>query len=68
MTAEEAGKDAEQHGFDFVIECSGFPPALEAALAWTRRGATVMVFGCAPPGKQMRICPEVQLTISALWI
>ena len=48
-----------------MIECSGFPPALEAALAWTRRGATVMVFGCAPPGKQMRICPEVQHTVIA---
>ncbi len=30
----------------------------EAAMAWTRRGAIVMVFGCAPVGKTMKICPE----------
>ena len=50
--------DCEQFGFDIIIECSGFPPALEQALAWTKRGATVMIFGCAPPGKAVRICPE----------
>merc|ERR1711973_67233 len=50
--------DAEMEGFDIVIECSGFPPALEQAFGWTRRGATVMIFGCAPPGKAVRICPE----------
>ena len=48
----------EQGGFDIVIECSGFPPALQQALAWTKRGATIMIFGCAPPGKAVNICPE----------
>ena len=50
--------DAENYGFDTIIECSGYPPALEQALAWTKRGATAMVFGCAPPGKSIKLCPE----------
>jgi len=58
LAAQEEGKDAEQFGFDIIIECSGFPPALEQAIAWTKRGATVMIFGCAPPGKYVKICPE----------
>ena len=53
-----AGLDCEQFGFDIVIECSGFPPALEQAIGWTKRGATIMIFGCAPPGKSVKICPE----------
>merc|ERR550534_2761859 len=58
LAAQERGKDVEQFGFDVIIECSGFPPALEQALAWTKRGATIMIFGCAPPGKSVKICPE----------
>ena len=53
-----AAVDCEQFGFDIIVECSGFPPALEQAIGWTKRGATVMIFGCAPPGKSVRICPE----------
>ena len=53
-----AGVDAENYGFDIIIECSGFPPALEQTLAWTKRGATAMIFGCAPPGKYIKLCPE----------
>ena len=52
------GLDCEQFGFDIIIECSGFPPALEQAIGWTKRGATIMIFGCAPPGKYVKICPE----------
>ena len=58
LAAEMEAVDAELSGFDIIIECSGFPPALEAALAWTKRGATVMIFGCAPPGKAISLCPE----------
>ena len=29
VEAEEATKDPEMDGFDVVIECSGFPPAIE---------------------------------------
>ena len=53
-----AGLDCEQFGFDIIVECSGFPPALEQAIGWTKRGATVMIFGCAPPGKSVKLCPE----------
>jgi len=58
LAAQEEGTDAEQFGFDVIIECSGFPPALEQAMSWTKRGATIMIFGCAPPGKSVKICPE----------
>jgi len=58
VAAREEGRDAEQFGYDVIIECSGFPPALQQALGWTKRGATIMVFGCAPPNKAVSICPE----------
>jgi len=58
VAAAEEGKDPEQFGFDVIIECSGFPPALQQALSWTKRGATIIIFGCAPPGKAVSICPE----------
>lgn len=51
------GFNAELAIFD-IIMCSGFPPALEQALAWTKRGATIMIFGCAPPGQAVSLCPE----------
>ena len=61
-----------QNSTQVIIECSGFPPALQQvlprylsnsmclsftitndrqALSWTKRGATIIIFGCAPPGK-----------------
>ena len=58
LAAKMDGVNAELAGFDIIIECSGFPPALEQALAWTKRGATVMIFGCAPPGQAVSLCPE----------
>lgn len=45
-------------GFDLVVDCAGFVPATEKALEWTRPGATLMLFGCSPPGKSIRLCPE----------
>lgn len=50
--------EADVSGVEVIIDCTGFPPALEGAMKWTRRGAVVCVFGCAPPGQQMKICPE----------
>ena len=50
--------EAEDDGIDVIIDCTGVPGALEAAIPWTKMGATVMVFGCAPVGKSMKICPE----------
>ena len=50
--------DAEDEGVDLIIDCTGVPMALESALPYTKNGATVLVFGCAPVGKPMKICPE----------
>jgi len=58
MAAKEEGVDHEQNGFDVVVECSGFPPALEKAVGLTARGAAVVIFGCAPTGRAVSLCPE----------
>ena len=50
--------DAEDEGLDIIIDCSGVPAALESAISWTKMGATILIFGCAPVGKPMKICPE----------
>eukprot|EP00093_Oithona_nana_P014016 14016.XXX_699692_700408_1 [CDS] Oithona nana genome sequencing. len=50
--------DAEDEGVDVIIDCTGVPAALEAAMQFTKNGATVLVFGCAPVGKTMKLCPE----------
>ena len=50
--------EAEDDGVDVIIDCTGVPAALEAAIPWTKNGATILVFGCAPVGKPMKICPE----------
>ena len=50
--------DAEEEGVDVIIDCTGVPAALEAAMQFTKNGATVLVFGCAPVGKTMKLCPE----------
>ena len=50
--------DAEEEGVDVIIDCTGVPMALEKALSWTKMGATILVFGCAPVGKAMYVNPE----------
>jgi len=45
-------------GFDLIVDCAGFVPATEKALQWTRPGATLLLFGCAPPGKTFQLSPE----------
>ena len=42
--------EAEDEGIDVVIDCTGVPAALEAAIPWTKNGATILIFGCAPVG------------------
>ena len=49
---------AEDDGVDIIIDCTGVPIALESAVPWTKMGATILVFGCAPVGKTLRVCPE----------
>ena len=43
--------ESEDEGVDVIIDCTGVPAALEHALQWTKMGATVMIFGCAPIGQ-----------------
>ena len=50
--------EAEQFGIDVVIDCTGVPKALENIFPYLARGAKVLIFGCAPTGKGMNICPE----------
>ncbi len=49
-----SSKECELSGVDVVVDCTGFPPALEKALRWMKRGGVVCVYGCAPPGFSMR--------------
>ena len=46
--------DIDIRGVDVIVDCTGFPPALEQAIPWTRRGALICVFGCAKPGSTMK--------------
>ena len=46
--------ESEVHGVDVILDCTGVPQALEAAIKLTKRGAIVCVFGCAPVGKPMK--------------
>ncbi len=50
--------EAEQSGIDVIIDCTGVPQALERAIPFTKRGAKILIFGCAPMGAEMKICPE----------
>ena len=34
--------------FDTIVDCSGSARAFEMAVASSTRGATILVFGCAP--------------------
>lgn len=45
-------------GPDVVVECSGVPAVTEQAIAMAGRGANVVVFGVAPPGKKVSIEPN----------
>jgi len=58
VEAEEATKDPEMDGFDVVIECSGFPPAIEKSVGWMSRGSALVIFGCSPRDKPIKLCPE----------
>ena len=50
--------ESENNGIDVIIDCTGNPKALENAISYVARGATILVFGCAPVGQPMKICPE----------
>ena len=54
--AAEAEKD-ETYGFDVIIDCTGFPAAVEEELRWLRKGATIVLFGVCPKGKIVNFEP-----------
>lgn len=43
--------------FDVVIDCSGFPPAVEHAVSLLQRGGKLCCFGVAPPHGRITISP-----------
>ncbi len=54
MVSPSELSSAAATGADLIIDTTGVPLALQAALALTRKGAAVCVFGCAPPGKTIQ--------------
>ncbi|XP_078597270.1 uncharacterized protein LOC144873600 [Branchiostoma floridae x Branchiostoma japonicum] len=51
------GADVEDVGYDVIVDCSGFPPAIEQAFNWLRSGATFLQFGCCPSNSKITINP-----------
>lgn len=47
-------QDPENYVFDVVIECSGYPPAMEKAMRMLQHGGTLCLFGVAPQHAEMR--------------
>lgn len=43
--------------FDVVIDCSGFPPAVEHAVSLLRSGGKLCCFGVAPPHGKITVSP-----------
>lgn len=58
--------EAEQEGIDVIIDCTGSAKALQESLFYVARGATILIFGCAPIGQTMRLSSFItRLTIFA---
>ena len=49
--------DLDRDCFDVVIDATGSIPVLERAIEFVRYGGTLLFFGVAPTGEQMRIEP-----------
>ncbi|KAK9884334.1 hypothetical protein WA026_005284 [Henosepilachna vigintioctopunctata] len=43
--------------FDFAIDCSGYPPAIEHAISLLNTGGKLVIFGVAPPHGKVSISP-----------
>lgn len=46
-----------ERGFDLVVDATGVPSVLEAALAYARPGGTVWAFGVAPADARIAVSP-----------
>lgn len=54
----EHAKKLDSHGLDYVIDCSGYTPAVEEAFHWLRKGGHLCIFGVAPPTAKLAISPN----------
>jgi 2-desacetyl-2-hydroxyethyl bacteriochlorophyllide A dehydrogenase len=45
------------HGYEYVIEATGAPPAAEAALTALDRGGSLLIFGVAPERAELAVSP-----------
>ncbi len=61
-------KECELVGVDLVVDCTGSAEAFESAVRWTKRGGTVLVFGCTPPGHRATYVNTVWITFWDLLI
>ncbi|XP_063926519.1 D-altritol 5-dehydrogenase-like [Zophobas morio] len=43
--------------FDVIIDCSGFPPAIEHAISLLNSGGKLCIFGVAPPHGRISVAP-----------
>ncbi|XP_018563106.1 D-arabinitol dehydrogenase 1-like [Anoplophora glabripennis] len=50
-------QDDPDYLFDLIIDCSGFPPAIEYAATLLQRGGKLCCFGIAPPHGEIKIRP-----------
>ena len=59
LTPQETGQLARvaPSGFELVVDATGVPEVLEGAVAYTRSGGTVWVFGVAPANARIGISP-----------
>lgn len=43
--------------YDIVIDCSGYPPAITAAIPLLDTGGKILLFGCCPKASKISIEP-----------
>ncbi|CAH1240694.1 SORD [Branchiostoma lanceolatum] len=51
-------KDAEDVGFDVIVDTSGVPMATQQAIPLLRHGGKLLIFGCCPADKQLSFNPH----------
>ncbi|KAJ8958448.1 hypothetical protein NQ318_002235 [Aromia moschata] len=60
ITPEQLKKNQEADSaylFDLIIDCSGYPPAIEHAVTLLNSGGKLCCFGVAPPNAEIKIKP-----------
>lgn len=57
LLAKACEEDLEGNGMDYVVDCSGYAPAVEEAFAYLRSGGKMCLFGMAPPTASIKVQP-----------